>query len=329
MMPDIAPGTLVVYSDIGCPWAHLAVHRLHETRARLGLEESVGFDHRAFPLEIFNERPTPKLGLDSEIPVIGGLAPEAGWRLWHRRDHEYPVTTLPALEAVQAAKEQGLRASETLDRALRVALFAESRTISMRHEIRDVARGCDGIDADAVVDALDDGRARPAVLDQHRVAASGGVRGSPHLFLPGGGDAYNPGVDFEWKGPKGSRVLVVNRDDPAVYEELLSAAADSRTGGTMDETSVRESAQDHGDGVVAGDLQRAGAHLTRDAGAKAQDVMRQLPRQIESAQVVRIDAEGEEYVAVIRYSGEGRSVDVASRWAQRGDRAKIVDLRVL
>lgn len=45
---DVPAGTLVVYSDIGCPWAHAAVHRLHEGRDRLGLTEAVRFDHRAF-----------------------------------------------------------------------------------------------------------------------------------------------------------------------------------------------------------------------------------------------------------------------------------------
>ncbi|MCA1690698.1 MAG: DsbA family protein, partial [Actinobacteria bacterium] len=37
-MESIAAGTIVVYSDIGCPWAHLAVYRLHAARRRLGLE---------------------------------------------------------------------------------------------------------------------------------------------------------------------------------------------------------------------------------------------------------------------------------------------------
>lgn len=36
---DVAPGTLVIYSDIGCPWAYASVHRLHETRARLGSDD--------------------------------------------------------------------------------------------------------------------------------------------------------------------------------------------------------------------------------------------------------------------------------------------------
>lgn len=138
-MADVAAGTLVVYSDIACPWSHAAVYRLHETRRRLRLEGRVAFDHRAFPLELVNSRPTPRLELDAEIPVAGALAPRAGWQLWQAPASQYPVTTLPALEAVQAAKGQGLRASEELDRGLRRAFFGESRCISMRHVILEVA----------------------------------------------------------------------------------------------------------------------------------------------------------------------------------------------
>src|SRR5688500_7926303 len=109
-MVDVAPGTVVVYSDIGCPWAHLAVFRLHRARSELGLQGAITFDMHAFPLEIFNEQPTPKKILDAEIAVAGALDPDAGWQMWQGAEAEYPVTMLPALEAVQAAKEQSLRA---------------------------------------------------------------------------------------------------------------------------------------------------------------------------------------------------------------------------
>jgi hypothetical protein len=81
------------------------VYRLHRTRALLGLEDRVAFDLRAFPLELINEQATPKRILDAEIPVVGGLEPDAGWQVWQRHPSEWPVTTLPALEAVEAAKE--------------------------------------------------------------------------------------------------------------------------------------------------------------------------------------------------------------------------------
>ncbi len=225
-MIDVDPGTIVVYADLGCPWSHLVVHRLLATRAALGLDDEVVLDHRAFALEIANDEPTPRPVLDAEIPVLGGLDPGAGWQMWQGGEWAWPVTMLPALEAVQAAKEQGLRASEQLDRAVRVAFFGESRCISMRHVILDVARRCPAVDVDALAAALDDGRARRAVVDQHRLAeASDSVKGSPHVFLPDGTDVHNPGIEMRWEGEQGKGFPVVTKDDPSIYGDLLVRAA--------------------------------------------------------------------------------------------------------
>jgi predicted DsbA family dithiol-disulfide isomerase len=226
----VAPGTLVVYADIGCPWAHVAVHRLHTARARLGLEEQVQFDHRAFALELANERPTPRLTLESEIPVTSGLESDAGWQLWQGPAHEYPVSTLLALEAVQAAKEQGRGASERLDRNLRRAMFGESRCITMLHVVLDVARQSD-VDVDVLRDALEQGTSRQAVHRQHHEAeASTVVKGSPHVFAPGGMHAHNPGVNMHWDGGHGGKGFpVVDHDDPTAVEPLLQAAAATTT----------------------------------------------------------------------------------------------------
>ncbi len=222
----VTPGTLVVYADIGCPWAHVTVHRLHEARARLGLEGQVRFDHRAFVLELANQRPTPKLTLESEIPVTSGMESDAGWQLWQAALHEYPVSTLPALEAVQAAKEQGLDASERLDRNLRRAFFGASRCITMLHVILDVA-GQSDLDVTALRKALETGTFRGAVHDQHREAeASDVVKGSPHVFAPGGMHAHNPGVNMHWDGGSdGKGFPVVDHDDPIAVEPLLQQAA--------------------------------------------------------------------------------------------------------
>jgi predicted DsbA family dithiol-disulfide isomerase len=221
----VAPGRIVVWSDLACPWAHVAVARLHRVRDELGLSGEVVFDHRAFPLEIMNGQPTPKRVLDAELAVTGTLEPGAGWQMWQGDEHAWPVTTLPALEAVQAAKEQSLEASEALDRALRVAMFGQSRCISLRHVILDVAGSCPSVDADGLAEALDDGRARRALTDQCQEATGDQVKGSPHLFLPDGTDVHNPGVAMRWEGEKGKGFPVVESDDASVYADLLTRAA--------------------------------------------------------------------------------------------------------
>jgi predicted DsbA family dithiol-disulfide isomerase len=224
---DTPPGTIVVWSDVGCPWAHLAVFRLHRARRTLDLEGAVRFDHRAFLLEVANGRATPRRILDAEIPVAGALDPDAGWQMWQDDPSRWPVTTLPAMEAVQAAKEQDLAASEELDRALRVAFFGRSRCISLHSVILEVAGECESVDVDRLREALDDGRARRMVTGQHRAASSdgSGVKGSPHLFLPDGTDVHNPGLDLHWEGEHGIGFPVITGDDPEVYTDLLQRAA--------------------------------------------------------------------------------------------------------
>ena len=218
-MIDVAPGTIAIYSDIGCPWAHLAVHRLWAARAKAGLTEQVHFDHRPFALELVNNRCTPRQVLEAEVPVIAGAegADEAGFQMWQAPFHEWPVTTLLALEAVQAAKAQSLRASETIDRALRRAFFGESRCVSMRNVVLDVAAECGEVDVDALTQALDNGTARAAVVKRPPDA----VKGSPHLFLPDGTNAANPGIEMHWMGEHGKGFPVIDADDQNVYEELV------------------------------------------------------------------------------------------------------------
>ena len=226
---DVAPGTIVVFADVGCPWAHVAVRRLWAARERAGLADgSLRFDLRAFPLEVVNERPTPyRTVAELEVPVLCEVEPAAGWERWSADLTTWPVTTLPAMEAVEAAKEQGLEASEHLDVELRRAFFGASRCISVRSVILDVAAGCGRVDADALAEALDDGRARRPLLDGYWTVASA-VQGSPHLFLPDGSDVHNPGIEMHWEGESGSKRLVIDRDEgAAVYDELVRRAAGS------------------------------------------------------------------------------------------------------
>ncbi len=226
---DVRPGTIAVYSDVGCPWSHVAVFRLLRARHTAGLDDAVTLDHRPFLLEEVNRQATPRRVLEAEIPVLANLEPDAGWQVWPRSPYEWPVTTLPAMEAVQAAKAQGLRASETLDRALRVAFFRDGRCISLRHVVVDVAREADGVDGDVVARALDDGSAR-AVLMREFASAREVAKGSPHVFLADGTDAANPGVEMHWEGRHGHGFPRVDADDPSVYDALVKRAAATEPG---------------------------------------------------------------------------------------------------
>jgi len=224
---QVAPGTIAVWSDLGCPWSHAVVWRLHDARRRLRLEARVTFDHHAFPLELFNSEPTPRPQREAEGIVAATLAPRAGWQAWRAPDHAWPVTMLLPMEAVQAAKLQSLVASEELDRGLRRAFWGESRCISLRHVVLEVASESESIDLGGLTDALDDGRARHALFDDWAIARGDEVRGSAHLFAPDGTNAQNPGITIGWREDgAGGGVAFLEADDPAAIDDLVRRAAE-------------------------------------------------------------------------------------------------------
>lgn len=224
----VEPGTIAIYSDIACPFAHIAVHRLFTTRERLGLTDVVRFDHHSFPIELLNGTPGTRRGSDSEIPALGHLEPDAGWQLWQRPDYEYPSTVLLAFEAIHAAKRQGLRPSEDLDRALRRAFWSESATIQIHATILDIAGRVDGLDPELLARHLADGIGRRELFDDFETARTEAVSMSPHIFLPDGTNLANPRLDVHWQGDWAKGFPVIDDDDPAIYEHLLRSAAPTR-----------------------------------------------------------------------------------------------------
>jgi predicted DsbA family dithiol-disulfide isomerase len=226
---DGSPRVIEFWSDIGCPWASLAVHRFRETRSRLDLDGEVVLRHRVFPLELINGQGTPKETLDAELDVLLDLEPSLGWRPWNRGDWLYPGSMLLPLEAVQAASGRevgGLSAAEQLDAALRRAFYADSRPIGLHTEIVDVAAGIDGLDHAALSQCLESGTARRALFEDLRAWKLAGVQGSPHLVLPDGRHVHNPGVEIEWtQDDHGNWHLDVLRDDRSVYLPLLQSVA--------------------------------------------------------------------------------------------------------
>jgi predicted DsbA family dithiol-disulfide isomerase len=216
------PGTVVVWTDVVCAWSTVALHRFYAARARLGLDDAVRVDHRLFLLEDVNRFAIPQRMLDAEIPVVGRLEPDLGLSPWAGEPAAWPVTFLPADEAVHAAKQQSLAAAEQLDMALRLAFFRDSRCLSMLHEVVDVAGGCDLVDADEIAAALDDGRARAPMMAGYR-AHRDEVQGSPHFFLADGSDVHNPGIEMHPDEAGG--YPVVDSDDPSAYDDLVRRAA--------------------------------------------------------------------------------------------------------
>ena len=210
---------IVVYSDLGCPWANLAVHRLSRTLLDKGLDREISIDHRAFSLELMNDRPIPSDVLNAEIPTLRELEPSAPWPAgpgpWR-----FTTSTLVALDAVQAAKEQSVEASVRLDKAFRRAMIVDLAQLETPQQVIEVARNVDGLDVDALDDALRAGRGRTAVRRHTAESQTDLVTGSPTLILPDGSAHPNPGISMHWEDRPGER-LVVDSDEPDVYVRLV------------------------------------------------------------------------------------------------------------
>ncbi|SEH48468.1 Predicted dithiol-disulfide isomerase, DsbA family [Mycolicibacterium rutilum] len=220
MAVNVEPGTVVVFTDVVCGWSTVALHRFYQARRRAGLDDRLRVDHQLFLLEDVNRFAIPKRLLDTEIPVVGALAPDFGWSPWQGEPSTWPITSLLPNEAVHAAKRQSPQAAEDLDMALRHAFFTDSRPISLLHEIVDVAQGCDSVDAETLRHDLDDGAARGEMMRSYRQHADE-VQGSPHFFFPDGSDVHNPGIEIESQGEPGAGFPVVTKDDPSAIDELL------------------------------------------------------------------------------------------------------------
>jgi predicted DsbA family dithiol-disulfide isomerase len=223
--PHVAPGTIAIFSDLICPFAHLTIHRLFVARTRLGLDDAIRLRHHAFPIELLNGAPGTRHGSDSEIPTLGALEPDAGWQLWQGPDYHYPNTVLLAFEAVQAATAQSMRVGENFDRAIRRAFWNESRPVQMHHEVVAIARTVADLDVSRLEADLRSGSYRATVFADLDMARTDAVLMSPHVFLADGSNVANPGIAVHWQGGWASGFPVVDSNEPMAIESILRQAA--------------------------------------------------------------------------------------------------------
>lgn len=222
--PLAPPGTVTVFTDIMCGWSTIALHRFYRARDAAGLTGRLHVDLQLFLLEDINQIALNSRIIEPEIPVVGALEPDLHFTPWQRHPSEWPVTSLPANEAVHAARAQSPAAAEELDMALRLAFWRDSRCISMRHEILAVADECPGVDTDQLRQMIDTGAARAPMMQSY-LAHCEDVQGSPHFFLADGTNTHNPGITMHQEGSPGAGFLVVDSDDPSVYDDLVRKAA--------------------------------------------------------------------------------------------------------
>jgi predicted DsbA family dithiol-disulfide isomerase len=175
---------LALYSDVHCPYAYLTVYRLRKLRDEY--RHKIAIVYKSLALEYVNKRPTPKAILDSETPILMLEEPEIPYRPWHAALTEWPVTMWPAFEAIKCAERQGPDAASELDWAIRVAFFANSQCIAMRHVLFDLA-ATSGLDMRRFAEDFDSGVAKRQVLEEAQAGWERlKVEGSPTFVLPSG-----------------------------------------------------------------------------------------------------------------------------------------------
>lgn len=186
------PIPIAMYADLACPYAYVSTYRLRKLRQEY--RETIVIVHKSLSLEYVNREPTPKPLLERELPVLVQEEPGVPYQPWQRPESEWPVTMWPAFEAVKCAERQSLELADALDWAIRTALFAESRCISMRHVLFDLAEHV-GVAMGRFAHDFDQGVTKYQVLAEAREGWERlHVPGSPTFVLPSGKQISNVGL---------------------------------------------------------------------------------------------------------------------------------------
>ena len=170
------------WAEYYCPWCYVAAVRLHG--AQKEYEGRVLVSTRFFPLELLNGEEPPRDILEQEWWLAAIQEPAALFIPYTTPD--WPTTTLPAFDAVWAARQQGASVAMDLDLRVRRAFFGESRNIGSRDVMLDLARNME-INFPRFERDFASPAARAAVIEEGRLGRERyRVRGTPTLMLGDG-----------------------------------------------------------------------------------------------------------------------------------------------
>ena len=187
----------------------------------------VRIEWKALALEWKNENSTPKHIVDDEFILMARQEMELPISAWRAPDWTYPVTFLPAFEAIRCAVKQGEQQGWEFSWRVRVAFFKESRNVAMRHVLLELAAES-GLDVEQFRRDWDDGAERRPVLEESEHGWEElKVDGSPTFVLANGRQIHNPGAWRVTWGPKHTVQKVEPAERPwrEVYREFLEEAA--------------------------------------------------------------------------------------------------------
>jgi predicted DsbA family dithiol-disulfide isomerase len=216
-LPIVEPVSLVLYQDPLWPWCLVA-----EQRIRAAIDEVSG-SFEPLRLEPFPLRPVARAPSPSERRAFARAArkaakePEAARTtpdLWLSEDP--PLTTLPVLTALAAARLQGFAREDALREAIREAGLVRGINVTRRDVLYELAQAA-GLDMARFAAALAAPATERRVRDAFEAAVDSGIENAPALVI---GD--------EW--------LVTGPRTVAEYRDVLQRYAASRLGVASERT---------------------------------------------------------------------------------------------
>jgi predicted DsbA family dithiol-disulfide isomerase len=180
----VRPIEVVLYQDVLCAWSYLADLRLEALRAEFG--ELVRWRVRPYATRLTDEVLTET----QRHEWLGELArarqePEPAARLLTNElwlSGNAPRSSLPALMALEAAQLQGAQARQLLARAMQRLALEQGINVTRADVVFELA-GCVGLEMNRFEAAWRSPQTKRLVLEEHRAAASRGVRQVPTLVL--------------------------------------------------------------------------------------------------------------------------------------------------
>ncbi|XXF78529.1 DsbA family protein [Myxococcaceae bacterium GXIMD 01537] len=180
------PLQITVYQDVLCAWCYLADSRLEALRSEFA--DAVRWTVRPYPLRVQETPPSERelRGLAEEVeraqrepePLARALSTD----LWLEGDA--PRSSVPALAALEAARLQGAQARTFLSRAMQRAALEQGVNVARTDVIFELAARV-GLSMNDFSVAYHSEETRKLILDEHRLAASRGVKGVPTLVIGG------------------------------------------------------------------------------------------------------------------------------------------------
>lgn len=182
----IKPIEVVLYQDVLCAWCYLADARLEGLRKELG--ERVRWRVRPYALRIEDALPTEQERHEWLAEVARAreepepLARLITGELWLSRDA--PRSSLPALTALEAARLQGAQARQQLARSMQHMALEQGVNVTRTDVVFELAAHV-GLDMNRFEAAWRSPQTHRLVMQEHRIAATRGVRGVPSLVIGG------------------------------------------------------------------------------------------------------------------------------------------------